>query len=224
MQVTIEPREVLRYLGAKGRPAAPQVEQLVAEGIIEATRCCEPRYTYRLFGVDREAGGLRLHGTSVVLAGKAIARHLQHAVSCALMAATVGIGIDRLMQQYARTDLTRSLVLDACATAAVESVCNAAEEEVRTVARNKRQSITRRFSPGYGDLPLELQPDIIRLLDAHKKIGLAVTDSCMLTPSKSVTAIIGLCASIPKNAAAGCETCAESASCQFRREGSYSDA
>jgi len=224
MQVKIDPREVLRYLGGKGRHADSQVEQLVADVIIETARQCEPRCTYRLFEVDREEGGLRLRRTSVVLAGKAIARHLHGSASCAVMAVTIGSGIDRLMQQYSHTDLARSLVVDACATAAVESVCDAVEEDIRTVARKKKLCITRRFSPGYGDLPVELQPDILRILEAHKKIGLAVTDSCMLTPSKSVTAIIGLREQPPGDAAKSCTECTGSAACRFRREETPSDA
>jgi hypothetical protein len=224
MQVKIDTREVLRYLGCKGQTADSQIACLVAEAIDEVTRFCDPRYIYRLFGVDREEGGLKLRRTSVVLTGRSIERHVRGAASCAVMAVTVGAGIDRLIQQYAHTHLTRSLVVDACATAAVESVCDAVEDEIRTAARKKNLCITRRFSPGYGDLPVELQPDILRVLDAHKKIGLAVTDSCMLTPSKSVTAIIGLSEQPPGNAAEGCSGCTGNAICRFRREGTESDA
>ena len=48
-----------------------------------------------------------------------------------------------------------------------------------------------RFSPGYGDLSLEVQKEIFSLLDCPRKIGVSLGDSLLMTPSKSVTAIIG---------------------------------
>ena len=52
--------------------------------------------------------------------------------------------------------------------------------------------IKPRFSPGYGDVPLEIQKDIVMLLDCAKRIGVSLNDSLLMSPSKSVTAFIGL--------------------------------
>ena len=49
-----------------------------------------------------------------------------------------------------------------------------------------------RFSPGYGDFPLEYQRELLGVLDAAKRIGLTLTDSLLMAPSKSVTAVIGV--------------------------------
>jgi cobalamin-dependent methionine synthase I len=49
-----------------------------------------------------------------------------------------------------------------------------------------------RFSPGYGDLPLELQTNLFKVLDCQHFIGLTLNDSMLMSPSKSVTAIVGL--------------------------------
>ena len=49
-----------------------------------------------------------------------------------------------------------------------------------------------RYSPGYGDLPLELQREIIRVLDCGRTIGITLTESLLMQPSKSVTAVIGM--------------------------------
>ena len=49
-----------------------------------------------------------------------------------------------------------------------------------------------RFSPGYGDLPLSMQTDIFRVLDCPRKVGLTLNNSLLMSPSKSVTAIMGI--------------------------------
>ena len=49
-----------------------------------------------------------------------------------------------------------------------------------------------RFSPGYGDCPLTAQRSIVDALNATRLIGLTVTPTSLLMPTKSVTAVIGL--------------------------------
>ena len=73
-----------------------------------------------------------------------------------------------------------------------------------------------RFSPGYGDFDIHHQEEILRMLDAHKKIGLSMTESCMLTPTKSVTALIGFAEKEMDCPKSGCEAC-EKKDCIYRR-------
>ena len=86
--------------------------------------------------------------------------------------------------------MPKALLTDAMAGAAIEQICNDFQEELQGRFPNMQQ--TMRYSPGYGDLPLSLQKDLLATLEAGKRIGLSVTESNMLTPLKSVTAIIGL--------------------------------
>lgn len=85
--------------------------------------------------------------------------------------------------------MEQALWLDAAASAAIEEVCDTAQ---RQIAEQLGQSLTHRFSCGYGDLPLSIQPQLCTLLDSAKSIGLSVSHSSMLTPVKSVTAILGI--------------------------------
>ncbi len=101
-----------------------------------------------------------------------------------LFAATVGLGADRLIAKYSPILPSRAVIADGCATAAIECLCDHLCSSVFGVAPSAR------FSPGYGDLPLKIQGDILSLVQAHLKIGLSMTDSMMLTPTKSVTAIV----------------------------------
>ena len=78
---------------------------------------------------------------------------------------------------------------------------------------------TDRFSPGYGDLPLDLQPALCAALDAQRRLGLTVTDSLLLNPVKSVTAVIGLSPTPQPARIRGCGYCNFRENCQFRKEG-----
>lgn len=113
--------------------------------------------------------------------------------------------------------MAASYVTDCLASAAIESVCDEAEKELAEKLPGK--FLTWRYSPGYGDLPLSLQPEIINVMNAGKRIGLSVTDSLMLIPSKSVTAVIGISrTSLPK-AVKGCIGCIMYENCSFRKGG-----
>jgi hypothetical protein len=80
-------------------------------------------------------------------------------------------------------------------------------------------TITRRFSPGYGDLPLDIQPALLAVLDAERRIGLTCTQSLILLPRKSVTALIGLGESLParEQKAGSCEGCSLSKTCSINK-------
>ena len=100
---------------------------------------------------------------------------------------TVGIGVDRLLSRLNLLSQSRQFITDALSSAAVESFCDYVNE---MLAKNK---ITKpRFSPGYGDLPLEIQPDILKILSADKTLGITLNESLFMTPVKSITAIMGV--------------------------------
>ena len=106
-----------------------------------------------------------------------------------LIAATLGIYVDKLIRKWQITDMAQAVVIDAMASVAIEQFMDKIELEL-----SKRYSgyyFTNRFSPGYGDYPLEKQKEIIKLLNTEKKLGLNLTESLMLNPTKSVTAVIG---------------------------------
>ena len=101
-----------------------------------------------------------------------------------IFAATIGVGADMLINRYSTLSPSRAVITDGCATAAIECWCDYLCKEVFKVPCQER------FSPGYGDLPLSMQPEILHILSTHLNIGLSMTDSMLLTPTKSVTAIV----------------------------------
>ena len=118
--------------------------------------------------------------------------------------------------------MARAVALHACGSAFVETGCDAAEREI--ASRFPDQYLTDRFSPGYGDLPLSLQPEILSLTDATRRLGITLTESLLMVPSKSVTAIVGICDAPQPARIRGCAHCALNRTCAFRKRGTTCDA
>lgn len=184
----IERRAWLRYMGV-GAPTK-EVEELINACEREAGKCFDFRVCYRDFAIriaknEVDLGFARVKSTS-------LCQHLEGCDRILLLAATVGIGIDRLIAKYSRLSPARALCLQALGTERVESLCDAACVCLASEWETGGKRLTSRFSPGYGDLPLALQKDIFRVLDCPRQIGLSLNQSLLMTPTKSVTAIVGL--------------------------------
>ena len=108
-----------------------------------------------------------------------------------LFGATVGLELDRLIARYGRLSPSKALCFQAIGAERIESLCNAFNDEIDEIFREQGMYTRPRFSPGYGDLPINMQKDIFAALDCPRKIGLSLNESLLMSPSKSVTAIIG---------------------------------
>ena len=121
---------------------------------------------------------------TISVQSRGLARFLSGCDRAILFAATVGADADRLIARAGATSPARALLLDAFFTERIEALCD--EFTAQYTVPN------RRFSPGYDDLPLEFQKAMFSLLDCPRKIGLTLSESLLMIPTKSVTAIIGL--------------------------------
>lgn len=135
------------------------------------------------------------------------------------LACTLGAGVDAALRAAGASDMAYAVVLDALASVAVEQTADAAEQTLRNEEREEGQFLTGRFSPGYGDYPIAVQNDLLRLLDAPRKIGLCATPTHLLTPRKSVTAVLGVAGHPVTGRRAGCANCALRERCAYRKEG-----
>ena len=118
-----------------------------------------------------------------------LATHLKDCQYVVLFAATIGVGIDRLIAKYGRLSPAKALMLQAIGAERIEALCDTFCDDM---ARELHTGQKTRFSPGYGDLPISVQKDIFALLDCSKQIGLTLNDSLIMSPSKSVTAFLGI--------------------------------
>lgn len=137
-------------------------------------------------------GCVRLGGTSLVLPGSDIVRHLEGAVAVALLAATLGHEADRAIRREMALSPTDGAILGAAASSQIEVAVEMLHDCVRAWAVERGLRAGDRFSPGYGDLPLSVQPAFLDAVAAGKLLGITTTPANFLAPSKSVTAIVGL--------------------------------
>ena len=165
----LDRREILRYAGVRGE--APEIEAILEECIREAENKLAYKVCYGEFHVSFFDS----------VDSKNLKKHIESCDKVIIFAATVGIGIDRLIARYASISPTKSLLFQAIGAERIEALCDEFNSEF----------CGSRFSPGYGDLPLEFQKEIFKVLDCPKRIGLTLNESMLMSPSKSVTAIIG---------------------------------
>lgn len=214
--IKLDIREPLRYLGVRGEPD-PALSAELSGVADKLTRAVTPRYIYRVFPVERTAGGTALTGAGLVLSGELARNMLADCGRAALLICTLGAVFEALLRSEQARSMARAAMLDACGSAWVEAGCDEAQAEIS--ARFPGLHPTDRFSPGYGDLPLSLQRDICGALDAPRRLGVQVTDSLLLNPSKTVTAVIGLSDRPQPARIRGCAYCDLRENCQYRKGG-----
>ena len=106
---------------------------------------------------------------------------------------TLGAAFDAWQRKLAATSAADAYLAQLIGLDAVEKLMDGLENEVKVKVEGEGLKLRPRRSPGYGDLPLELSRTILDALDATKRIGVSITDSNLLVPSKSVTALCEIC-------------------------------
>ena len=184
----LDRREILRYAGVRGQ--APELEALLEQCVAESDGKLSYKVCWREFPVRRREEVLDLGFAETSSA--ALRRNLAGCGGVVLFAATVGIGMDRWIARYSSLSPAKALLLQALGTERIESLCDVFNEEVTREQAAVGRETRPRFSPGYGDLPLEMQKKIFAVLDCPRMIGLSLNENLMMSPSKSVTALIGV--------------------------------
>ena len=177
-------KEILRYAGI--RKADFEMANLIKSCINEARGAISYRVCYCETSVSIHKSLCTFDYFSIE--SKSLAKNLDGCNSAIIFAATLGIGFDRLITKYSRKSQSRALIFQAIGAERVEALCDAFCSDIVALGKSAR----RRFSVGYGDAPLEAQKDIFRVLDPARNIGLTLGDSLLMSPTKSVTAFIGI--------------------------------
>ncbi len=131
-------------------------------------------------------------GTSLRLEGYSIVEHLEGATECVLLACTLGAKSEQELTRLNVLNPLDALIYDAACSALIERAADAAEAELVAAAAARGMHTNWRYGPGYGDLPLSVQPQFLSVLKAYETIGLTVTETNLLLPTKSITAVFGL--------------------------------
>ncbi len=205
--------EILRYCGVKEVDA--ETEKLLSECLSE----CEGIFSYK---VCYMVSPVTITGDVIDFdfaeaKSAALSKNLSQCDRVLLFAATTGLDIDRLILKYSRVNAAKALVFQAIGAERIEALCNAFCDDMQAEFEDKGLYLRPRFSPGYGDFTIEFQRNIFSVLDCNRKIGLSLNESLIMSPSKSVTAIVGISDKKCRKHDESCMYC-EMKNCSFRRK------
>ncbi len=181
-------KEAARYLGYKnGAVPSREACELMDEAYNELLKVVNPKYIYKEFDFNRTENGIVIDG--IEFKSEKLLKCLQNSKTVIMFAATLGQGADALVRKYAVSDATMTAVAHSVGAAMVENLCDKACEELKIQIKGEHRP---RFSPGYGGLDISSQADFFKLLPVNKQLGVELSDSFMMTPTKTVTAFIGV--------------------------------
>ena len=185
-ELEIPQKIIEEYLGYYGIKPTPEMLDMIEECKKEVLECVDYKACIaQVECCENEDGALCLG--FMKSESKALAGNLQNCATAFVFAATTGAALQRLIARNGIISPIRGMVTDSIGSAAIEAFCDYINQSIGDV-----DYLRPRFSPGYGDLSLDCQQTILDFLNTKKNIGLSLTDGGMLTPVKSVTAIIGL--------------------------------
>jgi hypothetical protein len=164
--------------------------------LAEALSLVEPAAVWEIFPLEKQTPGSVSIAENLTIRNPAVLNLMSDSVQACLFAVTLGPAVStRIMELTDSGDLVSASFLDAIASALADESADKTEAAVRYEVHKgrplKTDIFTRRFSPGYGGWELDVQPEILRLLDAGR-LGMGTTPNFILTPEKSITAIMGV--------------------------------
>ena len=178
---------IQRYLGMSSVPLK-ETEALIETGLETVLQAASMREVHREFELLWQDGFPVIDGE--LLPSRDLAKNLSGCTSAVLFAATLGAEVDRRIQRAQAVSMAEAAVLQACAAEVTEAFCDELNQTIREEAARQGLRCHPRYSPGFGDLTLEYQKLVFRKLNPNR-IGITLNDSLLMSPSKSVTAIIG---------------------------------
>lgn len=216
--LTLDVKETCRYLGYGASLPDETVLQAIDETAGLLTPLLTPKETHRMFPLELNEDAHTAYICGLAVQSRALINNLRGCTHVVMMAATIGFGPELLSRKSSVTGkLSRALIADAAGSALIESWCDEVNASIRAEASSLGLFARPRFSPGYGDFPLEFQRDIFRVLEVQKRIGITLSEQLLMLPAKSVTALIGLSPTDSRCPVSGCESCGRADTCAYRR-------
>lgn len=177
-------KEVLRYAGCK--EPKDELCALIKNCYDQLKDKLTYKICYRVLEVSVKDGVCDFGCFDVRSDG--LAGNLKGCKKALVFAATIGVEVDRIIGKYNHISPASALFMQALGSERIEALCDLFCQTLK-----KQYNTKPRFSPGYGDLPLEVQRKVFDVLECSKYIGLSLNDSLLMSPSKSVTAFVGIC-------------------------------
>ena len=178
-------KEISRYADCKD--LSPKIEALLNECIEEATQTLSYKVCYCILPIN--ISGNTIDFGAFKVNSEKLTINLKDCEKAVLFGATLGTDIDRFIMKYGKLSPTKALFFQAIGATMIETLC---DEFCKDIKAELNVNLKPRFSPGYGDLDLSCQKNIFKLLNCSKNIGLTLNDSLLMSPTKSVTAFVGI--------------------------------
>lgn len=208
-------REVLHFLGWRGEPVEESILQQIRSGMDAVQSKLSAYVVIKQFDLDAD---MHLSDSIFVPKGNDCRRLLADCKRAILLAATLGAQSERLLLRCQARSSSEALMMDAVLSAAIEAVCDEQENLLRKEYLESGLYLTDRFSPGYGDMPLEQAKEICTVLQTEKNIGLTVSRSGIMIPRKSVTAIMGISHREQTRRQSSCAVCGMKETCALCKD------
>ncbi len=153
---------------------------------------CKPKGVYIMRKIKDKDEEITFYNTPLVIKSKNIRKLLSDAIYTVFIGVTIGDKLEKAVNKFSNNNQQEiSIILDTVGSEAVESIAVALNNDIQIWARQNKFSLTIRYSPGYGDLPVSFQKALAQELKLNK-IGIKVTGKFLLLPQKSITALIGI--------------------------------
>ena len=208
-QIKADYAETARYLGyRKVSPPQSDVQKLIVSCCDEMHSVLMPKSVFEIFPLkvggeklDSGDGDLNTNADTTIsnrisfadlsFESVDLSRNLDGCSQVAIFAATLGPQVDALIRRYERIDTVKAAILQSVGAMFAEVLVGQVNDEIKKIAAASGKKCKPRYSPGYGDVPLQFQKEFFRLLPCTK-IGLTLMDTLIMSPEKSVTAFVGI--------------------------------
>lgn len=177
-------QDVLRYLGVK--KSDPELEKNIEE-CKAIFRTLSPVYTYAVFDAEERENGVFLQGAEIELPGVLVKKQFRSCKKILVVLATLGLKSEVLLKRIFSLSPKKGVILDAVYTDGIEKFLDECEKNLQA----QFGELTERISCGYGDLPIKKQKELFDAIDGER-LGVKMNDCFMLTPNKSVIALMGV--------------------------------
>ncbi len=212
-------RDALRYMGIPKGKEDLEVVKKVNTVYQELEKIAVFKTVHELVPITQSSEGVYFEGTTLTIKSQDLSRLFSQCSEAYLLAATLGQEVDRCINLRQKLDMFEALVLDTCASVLVDKVCDDWEKDIQQELK-PGEFLTMRFSPGYGDVSLECQGELLTILNTKRRIGLTLTQTNMLFPTKSITAFIGVSEKEEKKEK-NCGACNLVKGCMYKRRGEH---
>lgn len=208
-------RTAARYLGVRGEPT-PEIRELLLNAYAQLQAVMRPAHALVPGAVEAQGEDGFSFGDAVRAKSRDLCKLVRGCVEGYALVATLGMDVDLRIQRLWVTDQALASAVGACGSAYVDVYIDGVLQAKGRKLAEQGQYLTPRFSPGYGDAPLSMQPDLLRVCGAQR-LGVRLTRSLMMIPEKSVSAIVGVTREPARRCLSRCDSCSKT-DCPFRQE------